>query len=214
VGAVLGSMRGDLFRIHLNTFRRVFPHATFWYVYGSDQAFLMATPEPFVLNTRRLQQQLDRLPAWFRAKEYQIDTVARIAGFFWLDEAAKARMIDHETRVNRDDFHYFDKQSAVRPAAPQWQLPQFQASAAPYFKPADDKLRAAIRNEQITAQRMARYGFFDSRRDLYRAYCAMPDNGNVRFWMAREFADRLPDAAAFCATEKLKNAQAFIAQHP
>ncbi len=211
---VLGSMRGDLFRIHLNTFRRVFPHATFWYVYGSDQAFLMATPEPFALDTQRLQQQLDRLPAWFRAKEYQIDTVARIAGFFWLDEAAMARMIGHETRVNTDDFHYFDKQSAVRPAPPQWQLPRFQANAAPHFKPAEDGLRAAIRDEQITAQRMARYGFFDSRQDLFRAYCAMPDNGNVGYWMSREFADRLPDTAAFCSQEKINNARAIIAQHP
>ncbi len=35
---VLGSMRGELMRIHLNTFRKVFPTATVWYVYGSDQA--------------------------------------------------------------------------------------------------------------------------------------------------------------------------------
>lgn len=51
---VLGSMQGDLFRIHLNTFRRVFPNSTFWYVYGSDQAFLLATPEPFSLDAERL----------------------------------------------------------------------------------------------------------------------------------------------------------------
>ena len=72
---------GDLFRIHLNTFRQVFPDATLWYVYGSDQAFLLATPKPFSLNVQRLQQRLDKLPKWFRAEEYQIDTVARIAGF-------------------------------------------------------------------------------------------------------------------------------------
>ena len=46
------------------------------------------------------------------------------------------------------------------------------------------------------------------------AYCATPDNGNVRYWMAREFAERLPEPAAFCATEKLKNEQAIIARHP
>jgi tetratricopeptide (TPR) repeat protein len=174
----------------------------------------MATPGPFALDPRRLQRQLDRLPAWFRAKEYQIDSVARIAGFFWLDEAAMARMIGGETSVNTDNFHYFDKQSAVRPLPPRWQLPQFQASAAPYFKPADEQLRAAIRSEQITAQRLARYGFFNSRQDLYRAYCAMPDNGNVRYWMAREFAEQLPETVAFCAAEKVKDAQAIIARHP
>ena len=211
---VLGSMQGDLFRIHLNTFKRVFPHSTLWYVYGSDQAFLMATPEPFSLDAKGLQQQLDRLPAWFRAQEYQIDTVARIAGFFWLDEPAMARMIGPETRVNTDDRHYFDKQSAVRPHPPQWRLPRFQATVLPYLEQAEETLRAAVSNEQIMAQRLARYGFFRSKQDLFRAYCDMPENGNVRYWMSREFSDRLPDQEAFCNNEAIKSYRAIIAKLP
>jgi spermidine synthase len=200
---VLGSMRGDLFRIHLNTFRRVFPNSTLWYVYGSDQAFLLATPKPFSLNAERLQQQLDKLPKWFRAEEYQIDTVAHLAGFFWLDEGTMARMIGPETRINLDDLHYFDKQSAVRPSTPQWQLPNFQASVLPYLEQEKDTLRAAaIRDEQTVAQLLARYGFFHSKQDLYRAYCFMPKNGNVRYWMSREFSDKLPDYDTFCSTRR------------
>lgn len=211
---VLGSMQGDLFRIHLNTFRRVFPNTTFWYVYGSDQAFLLATPEPFSLDARELQQKLDRLPAWFRAGEYQIDTVARIAGFFWLDEAAMTRMIDRETRINTDDRHYFDKQSAVRPSPPKLRLPQFQTTALPYFKQVEDTLRADINKEQIVAYRLARYGFFRTKQDLYKAYCDMPENGNVRYWMSREFMDILPDHGAFCANEAIKSNRAIMARHP
>jgi spermidine synthase len=211
---VLGSMQGDLFRIHLNTFRRVFPNSTFWYVYGSDQAFLLATPKSFALDAKGLQQKLDQLPEWFRAQEYQIDTVARIAGFFWLDEPAMTRMIGRETRINTDDLHYFDKQSAVRPAPPQWRLPRFQASAAPYFVQTQDSLRAAIRDEQMVAQRLAKYGFFHSKRDLFRAYCVMPENGNVRYWMSREFSNRLPDHETFCSKEEIRGYRAIIAQHP
>ena len=199
---VLGSMRGDLLRIHLNTFRRVFPNSTLWYVYGSDQAFLLATPKPFFLNAERLQQQLDRLPKWFRAEEYQIDTVAHIAGFFWLDELTMARMIGPETRINIDDLHYFDKQSAMQPLPPQWQLPQFQARVLPYLEQRKDMLPAAIRDEQIVAQLLARYGFFHSKHDLFRAYCFMPKNGNVRHWMSREFWDRLPDYDTFCSARR------------
>jgi spermidine synthase len=195
---VLGSMQGDLFRIHLNTFRRVFPNSTFWYVYGSE----------------RLQQQLDQLPEWFRAEEYQIDTVARIAGFFWLDEPAMVRMIGRETRVNTDDLHYFDKQSAVLPAPPQWRLPRFQARVLPYLEQAGDTLRAAVRKEQGMAQLLARYGFFHSKHDLFRAYCVMPENGNVRYWMSREFSDRLPDHETFCYNEAIKHYRAIIAKHP
>ena len=59
---VSGSMQGDLFRIILNTYRRTFPNSTFWYVYGSDQAFFLTLPKPFALDAKRLQQQLNQLP--------------------------------------------------------------------------------------------------------------------------------------------------------
>lgn len=211
---VLGSMRGDLFRIHLNTFRRVFPHSTLWYVYGSDQAFLLATPEPFSLDPERLQRQLEQIPRWFRAGDYQIDTVTRIAGFYWLDESAMARMIGLETRVNTDDFHYFDKQSAVRPAPPQWSLPRFQATILPYVERAADTLRAAIRDEQSLAQLLAMYGFYHTMPDLFRAYCSNPENGNVRYWMSREFSDNLPEPTSFCRTEDIKGYRAILEKHP
>ena len=201
---VLGNMQGDLFRIHLKTFRSVFPNSTFWYVYGSDQAFLVATPEPFRLDAEYLQEQLDRLPGWFRAREYQIDTVARIAGFFWLDGAAMARMIGDETRVNTDDLHYFDKQSALEPAPAQLRLPRFQAAALPHIERADDRLREDIRKEQVVAQLLARYGFYRTQQDLFNAYCLMPWNGNVRYFLSRGFPDgRLPDHETFCTVRSL-----------
>lgn len=195
---VLGAMQGELFKIHLNTFLRVFPHATFWYVYGSDQAFLLATPEPFRLDARRLQGQLDRLPAWFRAGEYQLDTAARIGGFFWMDGPAMRRMIGLESRVNTDDRHYFDKQSAVWPAPPQQRLPGFQADILPYVDGADDAFRAAVRGQQAVAQRLARFAFFRRKHDLFKAYCGMPGNGNAMYWMAREFSGRPPPHERLC----------------
>ena len=201
---VLGNMQGDLFRIHLNTFRSVFPNSTFWYVYGSDQAFLLATPESFRLDAEYLQAQLDRLPGWFRAQHYQIDTAARIAGFFWLDGEALARMIGDETRVNTDDLHFFDNQSALQPAPPEMRLPRFQTAALPYFERADDRLREAIGREQLVAQLLARYGFYRTQQDLFRAYCLMPGNGNVRYFLSRGFPDgKLPDHETFCTVRSL-----------
>ena len=212
---VLGSMRGDLFKIHLNTFRRVFPNSTFWYIYGSDQAFLLATPQPFSLDIRELQNKLNQLPEWFRAKEYQIDTAPRIAGFFWLDDSSMKRMIGSETRVNTDDSHFFDKQSAVQPAQPQWQLPYFQTSVLPYLGQANENMHVDVRREQIVAQFLARYAFFQSKSDLYHAYCTMPGNGTVSYFMNLEFAGEFPDHETFCqdieinfyrmALEKLPN---------
>jgi spermidine synthase len=211
---VMGSMQGDLIRIHLNTFRSVFPNATLWYVYGSDQAFLLGTPEPFALDTARLQAQLDRLPGWFRANEYQVDTVARIGGFFWLDAPAMARFIGSETRINTDDVHYIGHDLASKPAPAQARLPFFQASVTPYLQGASAPVLAAARQEQEVARRVAMYGFFDSVQDLYRAYCSAPNNGNVGFFLSLELPGRLPRTEDFCREQAIRDYAAIVAQHP
>lgn len=211
---VLETMQGDLIRIHLNTFRTVFPNATFWYVYGSDQAFLLATPEPFSIDAERLAHQLEALPEWFRAEEYQIDTVERVAGFFWLDGPAMERMIAGETRVNSDNMHYIGKQEATWPLPPQWRLPNFQASAIPYIEGADESLVTAVRREQEVALRMANFAFFGRQPELFQAFCEMPENGNVQYFMSRAFAENIPDHDDFCLEQELSSYRAILAQHP
>lgn len=212
---VLTSMQGDLIRIHFNTFQSVFPNATLWYVYGSDQAFLVATPEPMSLNVDRLQGKLDNLPEWFRADEYQIDTVARVSGFFWLDEAGMTRMIGDEKRINTDDQHYFSKQSALWPLPPEKRLPFFQASIIPYLEPpVDDDLRLAIKKEQNVALWLSKFSFFGDKNLLFRSYCAMPENGNVQYHLQHVLGDARPDYDEFCSQEEIKNLQALIISHP
>lgn len=212
---VLGSMRGELMRIHLNTFRKVFPTTTVWYVYGSDQALLLATPGPLQIDAARLQAKLDRLPAWFRAQEYQLDTAARVAGFFWMSPQTMEAMIAGETRVNTDDVHYFDKQSAVWPLAPQWQLPAFQTRAQPFFTDLDAATSAAVDHEQTVAGHLGRYAFYGNAAELHRAWCLDPDNGNVNFFMAEAFAGRLPqDHGDFCAGLDIDTFRALVAAHP
>jgi spermidine synthase len=211
---VLGSMRGELFRIHLNTFRTVFPDATFWYVYGSDQAFLLATPEAMTLDAARLQEKLHRLPGWFRADEYQLDTVARVAGFFWMDPRAMELLIAGETRINRDDLHYFDKQSAVRPLPPDRQLPRFQTDASPHVAGAGPDVRAELRTQQQVAGLLAEYAFYRDTTALHRAFCIRPENGNVRLWMSLEFAGAVPDPGTFCGDEAVRGAREALARRP
>ncbi len=195
------TMEGQLFRIHLNTFRSVFPTSTLWYVYGSDQAFLLATPKPFILNAKLIQQRLDRLPEWFRANYYQIDTVARLASFFWLDQAAMLAMIGPETRINSDDLHYFDKLSELQRLKPELQLQRYQASILPFLQQADEGLRSAINKEQFVAERVASYKFLSNPDALYAAYCSAPYNRNVLFWMAAQSTQYgLPDISNICRT--------------
>jgi spermidine synthase len=211
---VTRTMQGELFRIHLNTFRSVFPNATLWYVYGSDQAFLLATPEPLSIDATRLQAQLDRLPGWFQAKEYQIDTVGRVAGFFWLDQPAMARMIGDETRINTDRLHYIGKQSVAIPPPAEQRLPFFQASVLPYLTNASPEALASARGEQQVAGHVGMYGFFKSLPELLRAYCSSPGNGVVRYYLAGEAEGQLPSQAEVCRGLSIQDYRALVAQHP
>ena len=211
---VLGSMRGQLMRIHLNTFRSVFPNTTIWYVYGSDQAFLLATPEPLVIDSARLQAKLDALPGWFRAQEYWLDTVARVAGFFWMDPRSMELMIAGEERVNTDDVHYFDKQSAVYPLPPQFQLPAFQTSALPYVRGLDTEETAVLQGEQRLAGHLASYSFYGSEPDLHRAFCIDPENGGARWFMGKAFRQQIPEPGSFCAQLEVREFEALVAHEP
>jgi spermidine synthase len=212
---VLGSMRGELMRIHLNTFRSVFPTATVWYIYGSDQAFLMATPEPLMIDSEKLQAKLNNLPDWFRAEEFQIDTVARVAGFYWMSPETMGRMIAGEVRTNTDDTHFFDKQSAVWPLPPQWQMPAFQTAAQPFFSGLDKSQMAAISHEQEVAGHLGRYAFHLQHSDLHAAWCADPDNGNSKYFMAEAYSGQVPENhEAFCAETEVANFRNALRQHP
>jgi tetratricopeptide (TPR) repeat protein len=211
---VHGSMQGELFRIHLNTFRRVFPNCTFWYVYGSDQAFFISTPGPLAIDPDVLQAKLDRLPAWFRAEQYQIDTVARISGHYWMDEPAMQLMVGGENRFNTDDLHYFDKQSVLPPLPPQYRLPYFQADFKQHLTHQNEALSAAITQEQMVARLVANFGFYLTKADLYRAYCMMPENGNAKYWMSLVFAGVLPDQESFCADQEINRFRDMVEQHP
>ena len=212
---VLGSMRGELMRIHLNTFRTVFPNATFWYVYGSDQAFLMSTPEPFALDAVGLQAEAGRAA---RPGSWPTSTTStrwpRSPASSGSTAPAMDRMIAGETRLNTDDVHYFDKQSAVWPLPPQFHLPTFQASLVPYLRNADPALQAEVRQEQAVALAVGRYAFYGSAPDLHRAYCAAPDNGNVRYFMSLAFAGQLPEHDAFCQDAAERTYRDMVARHP
>lgn len=211
---VLDSMRGQLFSIHLNTFRKVFPNSTFWYIYGSDQAFLLAMPDGAPIDAARLQARLDRLPEWFRAREYRLDTVERIAGFFWLDEPGMARMIGDETRVNTDSRHYFDKQAAVWPAPPERQVPFFQCTAVPVFTALTAGQVRGIADEQQVAAHMANFAYFQSKDDLFRAYCLDPQNANTLYWINLELGGQQPDREQICTSQDIRAYRSLVNQHP
>ena len=63
------------------------------------EARALATPEELSLNVKRLQQKLDRLPDWFRAREYQIDDATRIAYQLQIAQLHENEIQDDEAAI-------------------------------------------------------------------------------------------------------------------
>ena len=170
----------EQYKILLNTFTKVFPNTTLWNIYGTDQAFLLFTPEPFSLDLKRLQQQLDSMPLSLQLKEYQLDKAVDIAGFFTMDTETIKRFIGEEERFNTDDLSFNQKYSLkeVSPLRRQ-SFDQYQANILPYLKNGDEGDILLISEKQMLARTMQRYFFFQDPSALDEARSISAKDGNV-----------------------------------
>ena len=173
----------EMYQILLNTFTKVFPHSALWTIYGTDQAFLLATPKPFSLDIRRLQQQLDRMPLSLQLKEYQLGRAADIAGFFVMDSEAISRFIGDEKRVNTDNLPFNQKYSLKKPSPLKTQsFDQYQADIIPYLKNIDESDMTSVFDRQVVARTMHRFFFFQDPAALDEAFSISPTDGNVLYY--------------------------------
>ncbi len=173
----------EMYQILLNTFTRVFPHGTLWCIYGTDQAFLMATPKPFSLDLKRLQQQLDRMPASLQLKKYQLSMATDIAGFFVMDSEAITKFIGDEKRVNTDNLPYNQKYSLrkITPLRTQ-SFDQYHTNILPYLKNEDESDIISVFDRQVLAKTMHRFFFFQDPVALAEASSIRPIDGNVLYY--------------------------------
>lgn len=173
----------EMYQILLNTFTRVFPHTTLWNIYGTDQAFLLATPKPFLLDLERLQQQLDGMPSSLQLKEYQLNKAADIAGFFVMDSEAISRFIGDEKRVNTDDLPFTQKYSLKKTSPLRTQsFDQYQADIIPYLRTGEESDIDSVFDRQVLARAMHRFFFFQDPAALDEAFSIRPDDGNVLYY--------------------------------
>ena len=87
----------------------------------------------------------------------------------------------------------FGKKSALRPLPTNQRLHRFQASVQPYIKNADSTDLLAFKKAQNVAYLTAEYRFASKSRSLFKAYCLMPENRSVLYWMSLQFSKELID---------------------
>jgi len=178
----LSDISVEQFLILLKTFRTVFPNSTLWNVYGTDQALLLATPRPFLFDYDRVRSRLSLIPQAVLLKDYQLDTPARIAGFFVMDADNIERFIGSETRIHTDNrpFHQRQALDEFTPLKTE-SFDRYQANLTAHTIRATEGDRQAMAERQVLARAMQRFFFFGDEEALQEAVLLDPVDGNVHF---------------------------------
>jgi tetratricopeptide (TPR) repeat protein len=103
---VLIPLPGDSIKVTLNTFRSVFPHTSFWCIYGSSQCLMLATPERLQIDYAALVQRLEPVLGPSGLREYGVDSPEKFLSFFLLGEDHLAHLLAGHSTLNTDDLPY------------------------------------------------------------------------------------------------------------
>ena len=125
----------DAIKIILNTFKSVFPHASFWCIYGSSQCLMLGTPERLRIDYNELSQRLAPIFKPSGLAEYGIDTVEKFLTFFLIGEDKLDEMLKGFDKINSDDLPQAHFTSTLNDAGFQTSLDllKYQESIFPYL---------------------------------------------------------------------------------
>ncbi len=97
---------GDAIKVIMNTFRSVFPHMSFWGIYGSSQVLMLGTPERLEIDYADLKRQLEPLFSEAGLDEFGINSTEKFLSFFLLGEDGVSRMLADFDKISTDDLPY------------------------------------------------------------------------------------------------------------
>jgi spermidine synthase len=125
----------DSIKVILNTFRSVFPHTSFWVIYGSSQCLMLATPERLNLDYQELKAKLPGVLKTTDSPEYAIDTVEKFLSFFMMGEDGLGRYLAGFDKINTDDlpdaqFHSGLNQEGIQASL---EMVKYQETIEPYL---------------------------------------------------------------------------------
>ena len=125
----------DSIKVILNTFKSVFPHTSFWSIYGSPQCLMLATPGKLSINYRELQRRFNSIVKDTGLEEFGLDTTEKFLSFFLFGEEKLAELLAGFDKINTDDqphaqFHSKLDREGVQNAL---FLLKYQESIYPYL---------------------------------------------------------------------------------
>lgn len=156
-------LAGDSVKVILKTFKTVFPHASFWSIYGCSQCLMLGTPERLQFDYRELSNKLPAVLAKAGLTGYGVDSVDKFLSFFLLGEDELDEYLKGFHKINTDDlpgaqFHSGHNRQGIETSLG---LLKYQGTIIPYLTglgEENSRVQATL-NHYRTISRMLNIGF-------------------------------------------------------
>jgi spermidine synthase len=153
----------DAIKVILKTFKTVFPHTSFWVIYGTSQCLMLGTPERLKIDYQELSKKLPRILKTSGLTEYGVDTPEKFLSFFLLGEDQLEKYLEGFDTINTDDlpgaqFHGGINQEGIQTSL---EMLKYQDSIEPYLTNVGrekNRLQASLKN-YLSISRMLNLGF-------------------------------------------------------
>ncbi|MCU0287262.1 MAG: fused MFS/spermidine synthase [Acidobacteria bacterium] len=167
----------DAIKIILKTFKSVFPHTSFWVIYGSSQCLMLGTPERLNLDYKQLSQRLGAIFKTSGLAEYGIDTVEKFLTFFMIGEDKLDEMLAGFNKINTDDLPQAHFTSVTNEEGMQTclDLLKYQESIYPYLSNMGDqaeRVKKSLEDYLPVSGLLTRGFLFNSRMEYTKAMAA------------------------------------------
>jgi len=162
----------DAIKVILNSFRDVFPHTSFWIIYGSSQCLMLGTPERLQIDYQELKKKLPGILKSCDFTDYDVNTPEKFLSFFMLGEDELDRYLDGFTKINTDDlpdaqFHGGQNHEGIRTSL---EMLKYQDTIMPYLTNlGEDKTRVEdTLKKYLVISRLLSMGYLKDSEFFYR----------------------------------------------
>ncbi|MGE5339924.1 MAG: fused MFS/spermidine synthase [Candidatus Omnitrophota bacterium] len=171
-------------KIILRTFKDVYPHTSFWVIYGSSQCLMLGTPERLRIDYKDLSQRLNRIYQSSGLAEFGIDSVEKFLSFFMIGEDKLNEMFRGYNKINTDDLPQAHFNSTLNPEGFQscMDLLKYQESIFPYLTNmgGEEKRIKQTLQDYVPLSQLLTRGFLSSNQLEYEKAALYADAKNFK----------------------------------
>lgn len=189
-------LKGDSVKVILKTFQEVFPHASFWCIYGSSQCIMLGTPERLELDYLELKERLEPAIARSELDKYGIEDTEKFLSYLLLGEDEIREALADFPKISTDDLPHaqFQTEGQFEGVQASLDLLQHQASPLKYMTnlgPDEGQIENEMDALQSIARRLTLGYLINDKTEFYEAAAVAEavgreDDQNVAFMLGHD----------------------------